>query len=205
LLAYTKVLGATNQQSISKNMNLIKNDDVMFDNVFIDEAATSSPLDLFIPMSVANKKIILVGDYKQLPNITDEGIIDEIQDGLNKNSDDSEDKDISSTMKKTLFEILIEKAHQLEAKDGRRRVIMLDTQFKMHPKLGEIVSNSFYEGVIKSVRPESEFIHNYHNLKDKYLYWLDTPYDEYYKNDYRERGSHSRKNVPEAKTIAKYI
>ena len=42
-------------------------------------------------------------------------------------------------------------------------------------------------------------------LKDKYLYWLDTPYDEYYKNDYRERGSHSRKNIPEAKKIAKHI
>ena len=205
LLAYTKVLGATNQQTISKNMYLIKNDDVMFDNVFIDEAATSSPLDLFIPMSVAKKKIILVGDHKQLPNITDEDIIDEIEDDLNKNSDDSEYKNISSTMKKTLFEILIEKAHQLEAKDGVKRVIMLDTQFRMHPKLGEIVSNSFYEGMIKSVRPESDFNHNYHNLKNKYLYWLDTPYDDYYKNDYGEKGSHSRKNVPEAKKIAKHI
>ena len=204
LLAYTKVLGATNQQTISKNMYLIKKDDVMFDNVFIDEAATSSPLDLFIPMSVAKKKIILVGDHKQLPNITDEGIIDEIKGELNKNSDE-DNKDISSTMKKTLFEILIEKAHQLEEKDGIKRVIMLDTQFRMHPKLGEIVSNSFYDGMIKSVRPESDFNHNYHNLKNKYLYWLDTPYDDYYKNEYREKGSHSRKNVPEAKRIAKHI
>lgn len=205
LLAYTKVLGATNQQTVSKNMYQIKNDDVMFDNVFIDEAATSSPLDLFIPMSVAKKKIILVGDHKQLPNITDEGIIDEIKEGLNKKSDVAKDNDISKTMKKTLFEILINKAHQLEAKDGIKRVIVLNTQFRMHPKLGEIVSKDFYEGMLTSIRPESDFTHNYHNLNDKYLYWLDAPYDENYEKEYREEGSRSRKNIPEAKKIAIHI
>ena len=65
--------------------------------------------------------------------------------------------------------MLIEKAHQLEEKDGIKRVIMLDTQFRMHPKLGEIVSNSFYDGMIKSVRPESDFNHNYHNFFVLYI------------------------------------
>lgn len=209
LLKYTKVLGATNQQSISKNMFEAKSDDVIFDNVFIDEAATSSPLDLFIPMSIAKKKVILVGDHKQLPNITDEGIIDEVKAVVYKSSDSKKDEKenntISSTMKKTLFEVLMDKAHELEKKDGKKRVITLNTQFRMHPKLGEMVSELFYDGVVKSVRPESHFSHNYHDMTDRYLYWLDTPYDPYYKKEYREKGSKSRKNVPEAKRIAAHI
>ena len=206
LLDYTKVLGATNQQSTSKNMYEIKNDDVLFDNVFIDEAATSSPLDLFIPMSLAKKKVILVGDHKQLPNITDEGIIDKVKSSVNKNLEKTDDKiDISKTMKETLFEVLMDKAHELEKKDGIKRVITLNTQFRMHPKLGEIVSRNFYDGIVQSVRPENDFYHNYHGLTNKYLYWLDTPYDEYYKKEYRNIGSKSRKNIPEAKKIAKHI
>ncbi len=207
LLEYTKVLGATNQQSISKNMFTIKNDDVLFDNVFIDEAATSSPLDLFIPMSLAKKKIILVGDHKQLPNITDEGIIDEVKTIVNKSSEtkmnEEETQKISSTMKQTLFEVLMDKAHELERKDGIKRVITLNTQFRMHPELGKIISENFYNGIVQSVRPASDFSHNYHNMKDKYLCWLDTPYDEYY--EYRTKGSTSRKNIPEAKQIAEHI
>ena len=204
LLDYTKVLGATNQQSISKNMVNIKNDDALFDNVFIDEAATSSPLDLFIPMSLAKKKIVLVGDHKQLPNIVDDEIIEEVEEKVSKSSENKDSSDISSTMKKTLFEILMDKAKELEQKDGIKRVITLDTQFRMNPKLGNIVSNSFYDGIIKSVRPESDFIHNYHDMSGKYLYWLDTPYNNN-NADYRNKGSSSRKNVPEAKKIAKHI
>ncbi len=203
LLDYTKVLGATNQQSISKNMFSIKDDDATFDNVFIDEAATSSPLDLFIPMSLAKKKIVLVGDHKQLPNIVDDEIIEEVEDKISKNAENKDINNISSTMKKTLFEILMDKAKELEAKDGIKRVITLDTQFRMHPKLGEIVSNSFYDGIIKSIRPESEFVHNYHGMSGKYLYWLDTPLDESFK--YRLGNSKSRINIPEAKRIARHI
>lgn len=204
LLDYTKVLGATNQHSTSRNMFEIKDDNVMFDNVFIDEAATSSPLDLFIPMSIAKKKVILVGDHKQLPNIVDEEIVDEIEENISKKTSNAED--ISSTMKKTLFEILMEKANELEKKDGIKRVITLNTQFRMNPNLGKIVSDSFYDGTVQSVREESEFIHNYHNLNGKYLYWLDTPYDKSLdRSCYRKFNSHSRQNIPEAKKIAKHI
>lgn len=202
LLDYTKVLGATNQQSISKNMINIKNDDATFDNVFIDEAATSSPLDLFIPMSLAKKKIVLVGDHKQLPNIVDEEIIEEVEEKVSESG--KRKSDIPGRMKETLFEILMEKAKELEKKDGIKRVITLDTQFRMHPKLGRIVSDSFYEGKIKSIRPESDFAHNYHNMSGKFLYWLDTPYNNN-KSDYRNKNSSSRKNIPEAKKIAKHI
>ena len=74
--------------------------------MFIDEAATSSPLDLFIPMTLAKSRLVLVGDHKQLPHIINEKITDEIEESLkreNKNIDGIQDE-----FKTTLFEYLIE-------------------------------------------------------------------------------------------------
>jgi len=203
LLNYTRVLGATNQQTLSKKMTEVKKNDSFFENVFIDEAATSSPLDLFIPMSVAKGRIILVGDHKQLPNIVNENIVKKIE----KDSISGEDgvSYLASQIKTTMFERLIETAHKLEEKDGIRRVITLNTQFRMHPKLGDIVSRNFYmdEGGLKSVKPESDFAHNYKGLNNKYLYWIDVPYNEAYKEKYRV--NNSRRNKDEAEKIAQHI
>lgn len=202
LLDYEKVLGATNQQSLSKNMHNVKQDELTFDNVIIDEAATSSPLDLFIPMSLGKKRIVLVGDHRQLPNITDDDIIDKVSLCLEINSEEELQK-IAKEMKTTLFEILMKKAKMLEAKDGIKRVITLNSQFRMHPDLGNIVSRNFYDkdGGIKSPRPATDFAHNYHNLTNKYLYWLNVEYDK--KEKYR-KGT-SRINNHEAEKIAEHI
>ena len=201
LLEYTKVLGATNQQSISRNMSEANYSDekgIGFDNVFIDEAATSSPLDLFIPMTLAKSRLVLVGDHKQLPHIINEKITDEIEESLkreNKNTDGIQDE-----FKTTLFEYLIDKAHILEKKDGKKRVITLNNQFRMHPELGNLVSKYFYmdEGGLNSPRPASDFTHNYHNLKNQYLYWIDN-------KDKNKHSDGSRYNLNEAELIAKHI
>lgn len=205
LLDYTKVLGATNQQALSKNMAEVKQDELMFDNVIIDEAATSSPLDLFIPMSLGKKRIVLVGDHRQLPNITDDDIISDVSKEANAVSEDKL-ASIAKDMKTTLFEILMDKARMLEKKDGIKRVITLNSQFRMHPELGNIVSNYFYknDGGISSPRPASDFAHNYHGLTNKYLYWLDVPFGKS-KEEYRNKNSTSRKNPYEAMKIARHI
>ena len=201
LLEYTKVLGATNQQSISKNMynaNSTSEKGIGFDNVFIDEAATSSPLDLFIPMTLAKDRLIFVGDHKQLPHIINDKITDQIEESLKKNKKDT--SNIKSDFETTLFEYLIEKAHYLERIDGKRRVITLNNQYRMHPALGDIVSRHFYndEGGLNSPRPASDFKHNYHNLTNKYLYWIDNKDKNKYING-------SRFNENEAELIAIHI
>ncbi len=205
LMHYTRVLGATNQQTVSKTMYDVKvwnsDMDLSFDNVFVDEAATSSPLDLFIPMSISKRRIILVGDHKQLPNIVNENIIKEIEKGIN--SENISEK-LEEYFKVTMFQMLINKARELEKKDGHKRVITLNSQFRMHPELGNIVSEFYQEeGGLNSPRPASEFTHNYLGLKDKYLYWIDVPYND--GEVYRNPGSSSRKNELEAKRIALHI
>jgi len=42
-----------------------------YDTVVVDEAARANPLDLFIPLAKAKRRIILVGDHRQLPHIID--------------------------------------------------------------------------------------------------------------------------------------
>lgn len=76
------VVAATVQQTMNNDLisykrSLARGDEVnagMYDTVIIDEAARSMPIDLLIPMVLASRRIILVGDHKQLPHIVDDVI-----------------------------------------------------------------------------------------------------------------------------------
>ena len=64
---YAMVVGATCQQAASVHMANLKtltdvgDAGISFNTVIIDEAARANPLDLFIPMSMAARRIVLVG------------------------------------------------------------------------------------------------------------------------------------------------
>ena len=47
--------------------------------VIIDEASKSTPPDIILPM-LKGRKIILVGDHKQLPPFIDQNAYDEIEE-----------------------------------------------------------------------------------------------------------------------------
>lgn len=53
---------------------------IEFDVVIMDEASKATPLEMAIPM-VFGRKIILIGDHKQLPPMVDDG---EVQEALRK-------------------------------------------------------------------------------------------------------------------------
>lgn len=91
---YITTFGATCQQTQGKEIlnakrrtleNKINNgkfydETRTYENVLIDEAARSNPPDLLIPMSMAKRRIILVGDHKQLPHLIDENILEYLKD-----------------------------------------------------------------------------------------------------------------------------
>lgn len=169
---YTAVLGATCQQAAGREMQNLKeisrigNQEIIFDNVIVDEAARATPLDLMIPMAMAKKRLVLVGDHRQLPHLLD----DSVEKGLN---DDRPLEEKESLMLKTsLFQRLVEDMTRLEKENLQiKRVIMLDTQFRMHRLLGDFISQNFYENKglprIKTGRPDSDFDHQasgYENL-----------------------------------------
>ena len=101
---YNYVFAATTQYSGSKYMSKVKTKykekHVRYDTVIVDEAARISPRDLLIPMAQAEKRIILVGDHRQLPHIIDE----EIAKALETGEDSGNPKLNHDFVKKSMFE-----------------------------------------------------------------------------------------------------
>lgn len=169
---YTAVLGATCQQAAGREMQNLKevsrigNQEIIFDNVIIDEASRATPLDLMIPMAMAKKRLVLVGDHRQLPHLLD----DSVEKGMNEDRPLEERESVM--LKTSLFQRLVEDMTRLEKENSQtKRVIMLDTQFRMHHLLGDFISRNFYENKglprIKTGRPDSDFDHQasgYENL-----------------------------------------
>lgn len=193
---YTVVLAATCQQSVGAKMREVtENEDHVFETVIIDEAARANPLDLFIPMSKAERRIILVGDHRQLPHILEEDVERELTNSTAETQD---------ALKKSLFERLFNQLKELERKDGIKRTVTLDAQYRMHPILGDFVSKNFYErhgeAHINSGRPESDFIHDLPGYQNTVAAWLNVPFSAG-----GEQQGKSKSRAVEAKIIAQEL
>ena len=97
-----------------------------FDTVIIDEASKSTPPDIILPMLKA-KKVVLVGDHKQLPPFIDSTAYDEVEEA---------DRQLKELIKVSLFEELYEKS------DSSMRT-MLFRQYRMHRDIAALI-NQFY-------------------------------------------------------------
>ena len=174
---YTTTLGATCQGSVSTEMlntlSAMGQENISFDTVIVDEAARANPLDLFIPMSLGRRRIVLVGDHYQLPQILEPDIEGEMRESgvLTEDFDES--------LKESLFERLYVQLKEREKNDGIRRTVMLDTQFRMHPEIGRFVSENFYENndepPVKSGLGESHFTMTLAGYDDAIMHWVDVP------------------------------
>lgn len=203
ILNYSAVNGATNQQVMRKEIADLKDGEIVFDNVLVDEAARSNPLDLFIPLSVAKDRIILVGDHRQLPHIIDEQIVGKLED--NKEYDVK--ADIEQKIKESMFAQLLPKLKMLEAQDGIKRTITLDKQYRMHPTLGTYIDNNFYrkynesEHVGNGLEDPAFFAHTLPGIENKACIWYDIPYDGENKGE-KAKSKFRRK---EAEAIARHL
>lgn len=201
---YNFAVAATIQQSASEKMNkkvlqwqgidYEPGKNVVYDVAIIDEAARVSPLDLMIPMANA-KKIILVGDHKQLPHMLDEKTMEKM----------GESEQISDYYKSILEKSLFEKLYNFLEPVGK--TVTLDIQHRNHPVLGKYISDNFYLQDGSSVSsPDSE---SFKKAKAQHLsltnqkpcMWIDVSNGS---DDYMEqkRGT-SHYRLAEAKVIAK--
>ncbi len=202
---YNYVFSATTQQSEGKDIRIAKkksrDEFLEYDTVIVDEAARVSPRDLLIPMTQARKRIILVGDHRQLPHIVDEEIIRKLEEELN-----TEEKEENDYIKKSMFEYLFNRLKKLEANDGIQRTITLDAQYRMHSLLGDFISDNFYKKHDKreaflSPSPE-DFSQNLSKIKNKQAIWLNVPNSE--GKEKRDK-NHSLYRAAEAEAIAKQL
>lgn len=136
---YGESLAATNQVAGGKEMSAYSK----IDNVILEEAARSNPLDLLIPMTKATERIIMVGDQNQLPHLLEDDIAEETSTKL------SEKFLITETRKKleeSLFGVIFKNLSGANLK----RTITLTEQFRMHPFIGDFISKVYYRGELKA-------------------------------------------------------
>jgi hypothetical protein len=170
---HTAALAATCQQAVSKAMYEAQLDNHQFDTVIIDEAARANPLDLMIPMTLANRRIILVGDHRQLPQMLDEEILRKLSDKHSANA-------VEEVLSRSLFERLFVRLRELELADGVRRAVTLDRQFRTHPVLGEFINSQFYEpfgeGLSNGNPDPGAFAHGLSKFGTAACAWVDVPH-----------------------------
>lgn len=161
VISYTSVFAATCQQSARRELAQQKGSEG-YDTVVVDEAARANPLDLFIPLAKAKRRIVLVGDHRQLPHIIDRKLERELEEMLASSESDVEQL-TSEMLNESLFERLFNDLKRREEKDRIRRTVTLDEQYRMHPVLGQFVSDQFYAShgeAFRSPTPASEFAHS---------------------------------------------
>jgi hypothetical protein len=134
---YVALAATTVQGSKGKSITAIKPDP--FDTVIVDEAARANPLDLLIPLTSAKRRIVMVGDHRQLPHIVDNAIQKDLEEA------EFAAKNVSKFLKDSLFERFYTILKNLHEKDGIQRVVTLNTQYRMHPVIGDFISKTFYE------------------------------------------------------------
>ena len=97
-----------------------------FDVVVIEEAGMAILPTLFYCAALARHKVIMVGDPKQLPPIVQ-----------------SRDEYVRRAMGRSIFDVTVPDSGSADT------VVMLDTQYRMHPVIGGLVSNLFYGGALR--------------------------------------------------------
>ena len=152
-------------------------------------------MDLFIPMSLAERRIILVGDHRQLPHILEP----DVEGQLELSVSDATRK----ALRRSLFQRLFESMREREATDGIKRTVTLDVQYRMHPILGTFVSDTFYAPygeAFRSEKPADQFEHGLQGYQPHIAAWIDVPLSAG-----KEKGGQSKRRPAEARWIAKEL
>lgn len=104
-----------------------------FDWVILDEAGRATVGEAVVPL-VLGKRLVLVGDQKQLPPMIETRLAEALEEGLGVGQEE---------LTKSLFE------QMFDAPSGATRVF-LDTQYRMHPSIAGFISEQFYDGKLRS-------------------------------------------------------
>jgi len=165
-LKKANIVGATLNQigKVSKKSN----NSNLFDVVIIDEVSKATPIELNLAILKA-KKIILVGDQKQLPPMLDRDItLEEFADKIWKNSEEDESKkEIKKELyeHKTVFEKLIE--------TNPHASTQLTMQYRMHENIQKAI-NQFYDEDLECGLDNKTRINQHKLFNSKNLVWIDT-------------------------------
>jgi len=185
-LADATIVGATclGIASLGTNVNL------KFDWVIVDEAGKATPPEILVPINLG-KKIVLVGDHKQLPPVVDENLI--------KDPENSKLKLTKKDLETSLFEYLEQHI------DGGCKSI-LDEQYRMNPVIGDLISQMFYDDKLISRTSKKEKSIALKIFSNKSLIWLSTAQKSDNKEEILRSGQYyTYRNRCEANIIFDYL
>ncbi len=128
---YTNTMAGTCQKVGMQSRNSEEVLPTSYQMVIVDETSRANVLDLLIPLSMG-KKVILVGDFLQLPPLVD----DEVKSMLRQRFPERKEL-IDKTFFQRLYEFL--KQHAPE------KCVALTAQRRMHPDIGNFASEQFYK------------------------------------------------------------
>lgn len=168
-------------------------DENIYDLVIIDEAARATASEMAIAIQVG-KKIILVGDHKQLPPQLDDDHIKAAKRKL-KATDEAE-------LKRSDFE------RAFLSEYGKQVGQQLSIQYRMAPPIGDLVSNCFYNGSLQTGRENCDEV--FDKLSENLgatVTWVDTSKDKSKAYDRRPKGGNEKswENEYEANVIISLI
>ncbi|AJA49159.1 serine/threonine-protein kinase PrkC [Clostridium pasteurianum DSM 525 = ATCC 6013] len=180
------IVGATCLGIASLGTNVELN----FDWVIVDEAGKATPPEILVPINLG-KKIVLVGDHKQLPPVVDENLIKDPENSkfnLTK-------KDLETSLFEYLEQYLDESCKSI-----------LDEQYRMNPVIGELISQMFYDGKLISRTSKEEKSIPLKIFDHKSLIWLSTAQKSNNKEEILRSGQYyTYRNRCEANIIFDYL
>lgn len=168
---------------------ILKRGTIKFDTVIIDEAAKANLAESIVPLSLG-ERFVLVGDDKQLPPYSDPELIDAYISRISKKGEEIKRKDVLQAVSTSLFQ----KIHET---DGfpEECITMLNYQYRMHPDIGEVISEVFYDGKVNMGHNTSMQQLSLTTPFDKQVVFIDTnrgdkkyggygPYERFVNNSY---------------------
>ncbi|MEL7596615.1 MAG: AAA domain-containing protein [Clostridiaceae bacterium] len=162
----------------------------VFDYVIVDEAAKATFPEIIVSLIKANK-VILVGDHKQLPPVFD-------QDALNKSEKNVDIEILKHGGFEKLYSIMSEQCKET-----------LNTQYRMHPCIGNLISRVFYDQAIQNGISIEERDLDLSTYKGIPIMWISTSnYQEkirFHQTPHINSGNKSYSNYLEIKLIIEQL
>jgi predicted DNA helicase len=185
-----------------KSDEVFKEKNFKFDTVIIDEAGKANIAESLVAIELG-QKVILVGDQKQLPPYMDSALIDKADNQSFPNSvygSEFIEEEILHALKSSFFEFIVNRINaDLFPKDNME---MLNYQHRMHPNIGQFVSESFYDGKVKMGKRTHLHKIEMPSPFNKEVVFFDTSNS---KNPFEQNDGFSAKNNTESETISEII
>jgi hypothetical protein len=162
-----------------------------YDWVVVDEAARATPSELAVAIQ-SGRRVLLVGDHRQLPPVYKEEVVDYL----------------AGTSRLGSREYLTRSDFQrcFESEYGKQVGTMLQVQYRMVPEIGELVSECFYPERLEPGRSGSPpWFASAPDEISSTVTWVDTSDQGKDARERQQRGSTSYENPLEARTILQIL